>query len=84
MKSLCLLLVFASAFAQAEEICASKLSQQLDLGKAEVREIRLTFDGSRYQVFNVKTNLWGGDAMTEAVVRKEDCRVVDYSLVWAE
>ena len=84
MKSLMMLLVLASAVVHAEETCESKVADQLNLGKAHVTGVRLTHDGAKFQIYHVRTNEWGGEAMTEAVVRVEGCKVIDSALVWAE
>lgn len=84
MKSLIMLLVLTSAIVHAEEVCELKVADQLKLGKAHVTGIRLTHAGAKFQIYHVRTNEWGGEAMTEAVVRIEDCKVVDSALVWAE
>jgi hypothetical protein len=89
MKNIFAALIFistalTSTYAFANEPCRSKIEEQIDLHSAWVTKKTLDFDSARYQIYSLRTNLHGGEAQTEVVVRKEDCKVVDHSLVWAE
>lgn len=75
---------FSSVGTPATGVCQVEAEGLLKTGGAYTQPAQLVSSGSKFEVYQIRSVLHGGDALDELVVLKQGCKWVAQENVWSE
>jgi hypothetical protein len=82
-----LAITFSAAIALASPatgVCQVEAEGLLKTGGAYTESAQLVSSGSKFEIYQIRSFLHGGDALDELVVLKQGCKWVAQENVWSE